>query len=453
MLDYSVHSEFVRKFDESVMRMIQNGVEGFDEQVFNELAVKEFEIQYHTIEYLRNFCQAQGITPDTVKKWEQIPALPSGIFKKSVIAGFPLYETELTLMTSGTSDPASPAKIYRDKSCVDMYFLANIVMTKSYLFPDIDKIKILLMVPSPKLAPAMGMAVGLDQMRQNFGTEDSMYLITPNGMEWELLFNSLHESEKSGQPVAIVGATSGLVYFFNFCREQGLSFKLPSGSRVCDGGGYLGTFGECSRTEYLEHCMEFLGIPREYCINTLGSGESTTNYFDNVLRNQYLGIKDVPRYKACPPWTRTIVVDAQTGRRLPKGEIGLLRHYDLVNRSNLLAVQTDNLGYEIEDGFEIIGRADAHGKAESTTLNRMISHLGTGSSVVEEQETRVCSTAVDVILEAANTPTCSTAADNMLKVKANNSLHGKMFKYVSAERLKKLKQFCPFLTMKGMQEK
>ncbi len=86
-------------------------------------------------------------------------------------------------------------------------------------------------------------------------------------------------------------------------------------------------------------------------------GESSTNYFDNVLRDHYLDVRSSERFKVVLPWTRTIVVDTETFERLPEGEIGLLCHYDIVNRPMIFAVQTDNLGYKTEKGFEIVGRA------------------------------------------------------------------------------------------------
>lgn len=447
MQDYSINSDFVKQLDKEILNLINSGFDSFDEMVFNELALKEFAVQYHNIDYYRNLCQAIGTAPETTKSWTRIPALNSSVFKETIIAAFPLHETELTLLTSGTSNPGLAGKIYRDKSCVEMYFLANAVMTKNFLFPDIDRMRVLLMVPSPKVAPSMGMAAGMEQLRQNFGTEDSVYLISPDGMEWEMLFNALRDSEESGKPAAIVGATSGLVYLFNFCRAQGIKYRLPQGSRVCDGGGYLGTFGKCSREEYLKLCSEVLGIPPEYCVNTLGSSESATNYFDNVLRNHYLGIKDKPRYKASPPWARTIVTDPETGRRLSKGETGLLSHYDLANRANIMVVQTNNLGYEVEGGFEIIGRADAGGKAADTFLNRMLS--GQVCSTVADNmltgDGSTCATVADNML-AGKSSTCSTIADNMLA----NSPHGNMFDNIPRARLEKLKQMCPFLRLQGL---
>lgn len=436
MVDYSVHSPFVQQLDSELLEVINSGGD-ITEERFNDLALREFTIQFYSINEYGEFCRARGVTPDNITSWAEIPAMPSAIFKQAVIASFPLQETELTLMTSGTSDPTAPTKIYRDKKNVELYFQANSRLARKYLFPDVEKMKILLMVPSPKIAPAMGMAVGMEQLRQDYGTEESCYLITPHGMEWEKLFKAFHQAEESGEPIAIVGATSGLVYLYRFCQEQGLSFNLPKGSRVCDGGGYLGTFGECSREEYLDLCQKTLGVPAHYCVNTLGSGESTTNYFDNVLHNYLSGNLDIPRFKVAPPWTRTIVIDEKTGQRLPKGEIGLIRHYDLVNRANLLAVQTNNLGYEISQGFEIIGRADAIGNAAGTRLNTMIGRSGQAEPRENGGE------------KPAPGETCSTSAVELLE----NSPHGKMFKFISPERLEKLRHLCPFLQLQEMVKK
>lgn len=354
---YSVNGDFVKELDAEIKAFIEEGVDCRDEARFNRLALKEFEFQFNANKIYREYCEKQGVIPDTVKNWWDIPAIPTKAFKQQVIASFPLQEAELALLTSGTSDPNMRGKIYRDKSSLEMILRSNYLLTKAYLFPDVGKMRILLLVPSPKVAPAMAMAFGLEQVKKEFGTEDSLYLITPNGFETDFLIEALRQSEQTGQPVALIGATSGYVHFFNSCRERGIKFKLPPGSRLCDGGGYQGTFGECSRDEFYMLCEKFFGLPREFCINTLGMSESGTNYFDNTLRRHLQGEPAGERYKVTLPWTRTIAVGPRTGKRMPLGEIGLLRHYDLTNRATVIAVQTDNLGYETDGGFEIIGRA------------------------------------------------------------------------------------------------
>ncbi len=290
-----------------------------------------------------------------IEEWQQIPAVPSAAFKKFVMASFPVEKAEHAYFTSGTTDPARKGSILRDKGAVDLINAANGLLTRKYVFPDVERMKILLMVPSPKMAPGIGLAIGLDRVRKEFGTPESTYLISPLGLKLEFLLKSLVNAERSGEPIAIIGSTVGFIYFLNACEKEGIGFRLPPGSRVCDGGGYLGQFGECTREEFYDKCRLILGVEKHYCINVLGMGEVSTNFFDNVLDDYFKG-KTGERYKVIPPWTRTGVVGIDTFGRLPRGETGLLQHYDLVNRSMVIAVQTDNLGFEVENGFEIVGR-------------------------------------------------------------------------------------------------
>lgn len=355
MADYSLESTFVKELDADILAFIHGGPANQDEQKFNELALREFELQYNTVEPYRDYCKRKKVSPRTVAHWREISAVPSFAFKKFVLTSFPVEKAEHAYFTSGMTDPSRKGKIYRDKGAVSLINAANGLLTREYVFPDVERMKILLMCPSPSMAPGIGMAIGLDRVRSEFGTPESTYLITYLGLNVELLLKSLIDAERTGEPLALIGSTPGFIYFFNACENEGLSFNLPHGSRVCDGGGYMGQFGECSREEYFQKCRRILGVEEHYCINVLGMGEISTNFFDNSLKDHLNG-KPGERYKVIPPWTRTEVVDINNLQRLPEGEIGLLKHYDLVNRAMVLAVQTDNLGFEVKGGFEIAGR-------------------------------------------------------------------------------------------------
>ena len=355
MPDYFLESDFVKHLDHDILDFIHKGINNHDEEGFNEMALREFELQYHTIKPYREYCQKKGVSPESASRWDQIPAVPSLAFKKFILTSFPIDRAEHAYFTSGTTDPSMKGKIYRDKGAVELINAANGLLTKEYVFPDVNKMKILLMTPSPEMAPNIGMTVGLERVRIQFSTLEGSYLISKRGLDVELLLKSLIEAERSGNPLALIGSTSGFIYFLKACEKEGLSFDLPKGSRICDGGGYMGQFGECPREEYLEKCQRILGVEEHFCINVLGMGEISTNFFDNVLKD-YLNGNKGQRYKVIPPWTRTEVVDINNFQKLPKGETGLLKHYDLVNRAMVMAVQTDNLGYEIDEGFEIIGR-------------------------------------------------------------------------------------------------
>lgn len=372
--DYSLDSDLVKQLDSKIMDFIGSGVDSHDAERFNMLALMEFEYQFNVNEIYRELCTSKGVTPGSISKWEDIPVVPSKAFRDNILASFPLEKTELLNFSGGTTSTRR-AQIYRDKRAVDLVFEANVQCTRSFLFPDLDTMKILFMVPSPKIAPTMGMAVGLEQVRKNFGTSDSSYLITPKGLNMKVMLDSLEFAHETGEPLALIGATAGFIYFFNICQEQGLSFDLPEGSRICDGGGYSGRFGDCNRDEFFNKCEDVLGIQGHYCVNTYGTAETSTNFFDNVLKDHFSG-RSVNRYKPNLPWTRTTVVDTRTFERLPEGEIGLLRHYDVTNRAMVMGVQTSNLGYETEGGFEIIGRAGVKkGEILTTPVDRMVGHM------------------------------------------------------------------------------
>jgi len=393
--------------DKEISAFIGQGIDRCDEEIFNELALKEFVYQYHENEIYRQLCQSQDVSPDNISHWSEIPPIPTKAFKDSVIASFPLSETELSLLTSGTTDPDARGKIYRDKTSLEIIKRCNYMLTKEFIFPDVDRMKILLLVPSPKVAPGMPMAYGLEQARIEFGTKQSRYFITPRGLAVDELIEALSESQQANEPVCLMGATSGFVYFFNICRERGLSFELPPGSRVCDGGGYQGTFGECSREEYYSLVRQFLGVPWHMSVNILGMGESGTNYFDNVLRDYFRGRTVNERYKVELPWTRTVVVGIRTGKRLPKGELGLIRHYDLTNRATVLAIQTDNIGYETDFGFEILGRSVNVPGYDLQTPGGVIKDWILGVGVLP------CSTVADGMMRHGHH--CSALADGFIK--------------------------------------
>lgn len=335
--------------------MDQEGVTGQNDQGFNQLALREFALHFAQVAPFRDYCLEKKATPETVQHWRAIPAVPAAAFKNQVLASFPLEKTVQSNLTSGTTGRRNRGKIYRDQGSLALVTKANSLLTRTFLFPDVERMKIMLMVPSPKMAPGMGMAIGLEMVRQMFGLPGSAFLISPLGLDVHTLLAAIREAEESGEPLALIGATSCFIYFFNACRKEGISFRLPPGSRGCDSGGYFGQFGDWTKEEFFVQAEKILGISPHHWVNVLGTAECSTNYFDNVLANQVAG-KKKERCKEIPSWTRVMVVDPESLEEVPHGQPGLLRHYDLTNRAMILGVQTDNVGVAVEGGFEILGR-------------------------------------------------------------------------------------------------
>ena len=360
--------------------MLGAGIEG-DAKPFDQLALDVFACQYRCNTPYRAFCDALGRSPDNVNAWRDIPAFPTDSFKTELVTSFPFDQAVMAQLTSGTTAIVR-GQIFRDEIGRALVLEANRVMTAAYLFPDLaqgQRCRVLILAPSPEMAPSMGMAVGMDETRRHFGTPNSRFLLSHSGIDVAALVAALTESEASGVPVAMIGSTSAFVFFFNACRKRGVSFHLPAGSRIGDGGGYRGRFGEVTQEDYLALAYSVLGIPATYCVNVLGMAESATNYFDDTLRGAVTGEPAGKRMRRNAPWTRTVAVSLEALTILPPGEIGLLRHYDVVNLPTVLAVQTDNLGYTDAAGnFQIVGRAqrEQSGKVSLLPSERTVGPMG-----------------------------------------------------------------------------
>jgi len=362
-----------------IMSVLRNGPEG-DSQPFESLALRVFAHQFENNQPYRDFCTAADVSPGSIRSHIEVPAYPTSAFKSEIVTSFPFSEAVQSNITSGTSSPNERGRIFRDKLGLELVLEANRIVTESYIFPDFQqgqRCRILILAPSPKTAPSMGMAIGMEATRKLFGTPDSMFLVDRGGVDVKGLVDALSHSEASGVPVALIGATSAYVYFLSRCQKKSLRFALPAGSRLSDGGGYRGRFGEMTRDQYYELVQDVLGVPSTHCVNMLGMAESGTNYADDSLRKWHHGETGV-RHKAIPAWCRVYAVSPMTGEVLPHGEVGLLKHYDLVNLPAVLGVQTDNLGYTDESGgFEIIGRAQVvDGKVAELPSDHAVGPMG-----------------------------------------------------------------------------
>ncbi|NMG44987.1 acyl-protein synthetase [Aromatoleum toluvorans] len=361
-----------------IRTMIAAGVDA-DRSPFDELAPEIFAWQFERNTPYREFCEAKGITPTHVTDWRQIPAFPTDSFKTAIVTSFPPEQAVMAQITSGTTANRR-GQIFRDDIGRELILTANRTMTGAYLFPDFargQRCRILILAPSPEMAPSMGMAVGMDETRRHFGTPDSRFLLDYSGLDIKGLIAALEQSEATGVPLAMIGSTSAFVYFFNACKARSLRFRLPAGSRIGDGGGYRGRFGELTQDDYFRLAEEILGIPASHCVNVLGMAESATNYFDDTLRAAVQG-RTSQRRRLTPPWARVAAVGLDDLQPLPPGQVGLLRHYDLANLPTVLAVQTDNLGYVDHDGsFQIVGRAKiVDGKVAPLPSERPVGPMG-----------------------------------------------------------------------------
>jgi len=347
----------MERLDTDISDYIAGGMNSSrDDDLFNRLMLRRFVEQYACSAPYRDYCLKLGVAPQTIVSWDEIPAVSSFRHKERLERLYQVQQAEAIAMESRTVDLShSRGPFFPNKRLVALLRQVQIEAARCYLFPDISRMKMLFFVPQPRMAPGMVMASGLERFQQEFGADGSRFLISFTGLDLQGFVKDLQLAERSGEPLAILGATHGLDYFMDACLQAGVGFRLPAGSRIMDSGGFMGRYTATPPEQFFGNCERVFGVAHQSCVNALWICESSTVYLDAVLAAAG-GAGAGKRCKIPPPWTRVLIVDPLTFRRVNRGATGLIRLYDLSNPGMAAVVQTDKMGYETADGFEVTGK-------------------------------------------------------------------------------------------------
>lgn len=320
---------------------------------FDELALRVFAYQYTHNEPYRRYCNQRGHTPDTVADWHRIPPVATSAFKIVDLACGP---PERVFLTSGTTR----GQAQRGRHLIPhiaLYRHAAMTHFAACVTPDVERRAVLALTPPPALRPESSLVHMVEWIREAHGTEDSAYFVSEHGLDAPELCARLDAATADGEPLFVIGITAAFEDLFAHCRHAGRSFRLPYGTIIIDTGGNKRGPGvrALSRAGFLHACWRLLNVPAYHCINEYGMTELCSQFYDNAIHERRAG-RFTPRHKIGPPWTRTRVVDPDTLEEVRPGSPGLLQHFDLANCGSVMAVQTEDLGVTVGNGFEITGR-------------------------------------------------------------------------------------------------
>jgi hypothetical protein len=323
--------------------------DGCTDAQFDALALRLFAHQYENNESFRRFCQGRGATPRRVHGWRDIPAVPINGFKELTLSCQPAASCERVFMTSGTTRGDVKGRHFHPTLAVyDASMTRNFArrfmqgarsIRMGILFPDESA------MANSSLAHYLALAV------REFGTADSRYFVSENGLDSAALYETLGAVERSGEPYALLGASYSFVHIIDELQRRGQRFRLPPGSRLLDTGGYKGHSRELPMEDFYALLSATLGVAREHCINMYGMTELSTQFYDS-------GNAVVPSVKSGPHWIRSRVIDPLSGREVAGGEHGILVHCDLANFNSVTTILTEDVGVETDGGFLLLGRAE-----------------------------------------------------------------------------------------------
>jgi hypothetical protein len=277
------------------------------------------------------------------------PALPTDVFRYRRIAAHPADDDLRVFRSSGTTSSDRSLHAYRDLS---LYDLAARAAARHMLFPDVERIDLLILAPRESEAPDSSLDYMLARFAEWFGS--SATWVWRNGaLDLEAMSEVLRDAEQSRTPLALLGTSFAFVH-----AEDGLgsaSFDLPAGSRVMQTGGYKGRSREVDRDELLGAIAARYGVPSPFIINEFGATELSSQMYETTLRESMAGEPGARRLWA-PPWVRATPVDPESLEPLEGDAVGLLRIDDCANLDSVCCIQTADLARREGDGIVVLGR-------------------------------------------------------------------------------------------------
>lgn len=328
---------------------------------FHQLARCLFAAQFESIQPYRNLCLARGLTPSSILHWTRIPAIPTVAFNEFDWTSLHPKDRSRVFLSSGTSRNA-PSRHFHDASSLDLYECSIRAWAPTWLFPTArQRLDLLFLTPGPPQAPHSSLVHMFETLRCEWGTANSQFLggcdsaglwtVSP-----DLARQALKKNETTLRPVALLGTAFSFVQLLDQLAATQTQFVLPPGSRILETGGYKGRSRALAKTELYRQLTATLGIPATAIISEYGMCELSSQAYDHAAGSPE---PEPARTFRFPPWTRAIVIDPHTNSPAAPGETGLLRVFDLANVRSVMAIQTEDLARQHNNGFVLLGRATA----------------------------------------------------------------------------------------------
>jgi hypothetical protein len=318
---------------------IERFIGGSSADDFDTLAVECHRYQYGRNAPYRRFVDRTAHAE--VRDWREIPAVPAFAFRDATLACGPaarVYES------SGTTEgPTRRARHHvPDPSLYRTAALAGFART---VLPAAARRRFVIAAPERASHPASSLGEMVSWIREVHDLGSAPSFLSPSGLDGEGLAAALARLDP-GEPVVVLAVTSALLRLADWSEAGGGPLPLPAGSLIVDTGGCKGYGRDVPRPRVIARYVATLGVPAAAVVNEYGMTE---------LCSQLYARGHAPWI--APPWMRTLVCDPRTGREVPAGEPGLLRHVDLANLGSVVAVQTEDVGRSVDGGIDLLGRA------------------------------------------------------------------------------------------------
>ena len=299
---------------------------------FNPVALALYQFQRETNPAYAKFCKFQK-TPLHLSDWRDIPAVPTTAFRQAALRTFPASQTCATFRTSGTTGEGYGSHHF---ASLALYEASILSAWKTLALPALPQI---ILTQRPGDAPHSSLC----HMMGTLGALGvQTWCIDASGA---LDIGAFRQAAQAG-PVLVLGTALAFLHLF---ERLGSPEPLAPGSLAMETGGYKGTGRTLSKAELYAQFETTLGLAPDAVVNEYSMTELSSQWYTRGLGRPHHG----------PGWTRSLVIDPETGREVEEGSHGMLRLFDLANIGSVQAIQTQDLAIRRGAGFELLGRNPA----------------------------------------------------------------------------------------------
>jgi hypothetical protein len=344
-----------RALDAEILALIERWHRGgapVGERDFEDLALRIFAYQLrHNAPYARYAASLGWSERNFPQRWHDIPAVPVDAFKEATLTTFDVSKAELAFVTSGTTQGIRGRHYMETRALYDAALLAGF---DRFMLSDGLRLRYVNLVPNPADRPDSSLGYMMARVSAQRGDAFTGWYVRGDEIFVDALLSDLAEATERKQPVCIASTAFALVHVLDAMRERDWRMALRSGSRIMETGGFKGRSRIVDREQLYDELCGRLGLTHDAIVAEYGMTELTSQYYDAPLPAGERS-RDALRFKRSPPWLRPRVVGPD-GAALPNGTVGALAHVDLANRSSCIAIRTEDLGVQFDEGLVLIGR-------------------------------------------------------------------------------------------------
>ena len=319
---------------------------------FDELACALARHQAAHCPPVARLLRARGLDAASLTRADDIPAVPTDVFKLARVATHPPADDTVVFRTSGTTVGARGAHALRTS---DTYRLGARLLGERMLVPDRPaSLRALLLMPPPAEATDSSLGfMGADFARAL--ADGGQWFLPAGSLDLDGFTRAVDDARASGAPVLLLATSFALVFLLD--ALAGRALPLPPGSRVMQTGGTKGRTREVSASELRALVASCFALDPRCVVSEYGMTELGSQAYEGTLR-AFLGLPggtdaDV---LVTPPWLRLTPVDPVSLEPVAEGAEGIARLVDLANVDSAVAIQTQDRVVAAPGGVRLLGR-------------------------------------------------------------------------------------------------